>query len=182
MLAAGWIAFPKLLYRTETQPLRFSHKTHTGDKVGYKCGDCHTIGQDGRFSGIPKVASCAACHAAPLSTTAEEKLLIERYVTPNVEIPWLVYSRQPENVHFSHATHVNKGKLTCEQCHGKHGSSDQLRPYQENRISGYSRDIWGHSIARINLTTPQHPSMKMDDCTNCHAQHAVEASCMSCHK
>ena len=40
-------------------------------------------------------------------------------------------------------------ELKCEDCHGPHGASDTLRPYEENRISGYSRDIWGGSISGL---------------------------------
>ena len=43
---------------------------------------------------------------------------------------------------FSHSVHVKRARMTCESCHGDTGSSDTLRPYQADRISGYSRDIW----------------------------------------
>lgn len=181
-LAAGWAGFPRVLYETRAQPLQFSHKTHAGDKAGLACDDCHTITDAGYFTGIPAVEKCATCHAEPLSESADERLLVEQYVKPEREIPWLVYSRQPQNVRFSHAIHVRRGKVECESCHGLHGRSDKLRPYQENRISGYSRDIWGASISRIALTPPQHPTMKMDDCMHCHGSRGVATSCRSCHK
>jgi menaquinone reductase, multiheme cytochrome c subunit len=180
-LSAGWLAFPRVLYQTRQQPLEFNHKVHTSDKVGSKCADCHSLSADGRFNGIPSVALCGGCHAAPVTDKAAEKKLIDEYVTKNREIPWLVYARQPENVHFSHATHINLAKLACERCHGDQGQTDKLRPYQENRVSGYSRDIWGYSISRIS-TDRSHPGMKMDDCTQCHAEKGVTAGCMACHK
>ena len=37
--------------------------------------------------------------------------------------------------------------LACTECHSTYGESDQVRTYQLNRISGYSRDIWGRSIS-----------------------------------
>lgn len=181
-LCAGWIAFPRVLYKTESQPIQFSHRVHTGDKVMAKCEDCHTIAADGHFSGIPRLEKCSACHQAPLTDKADEKALIDKYVTPNREIPWLSYSRQPENVWFSHATHTKKAELACERCHGDHGKTDKLRPYQENRISGYSRDIWGESISRISFRPLAHPGMKMDDCVRCHEERGVSTSCMGCHK
>ena len=57
---------------------------------------------------------------------------------PNRQPRWLSYSRQPENVYFSHAAHVRRGRLKCEECHGDVGASDSLRPAREDRISGYS--------------------------------------------
>ena len=54
--------------------------------------------------------------------------------------------------------------------------------YQENRISGYSRDIWGYSISRVSFDAPEHPPMKMDDCMRCHEEKKVIAACRACHK
>lgn len=180
MLATGWIAFPLALYKTIEQPLQFSHKTHTGESVGLTCESCHTFDSDGRFNGIPPLEQCAGCHASQLGTTEEEKKLVDDFVTPNREIPWLVYSRQPENVYFTHIQHVKNAAIPCEQCHGPHGSSDRLRPFQVNRISGYSRDIWGKSISGIH-TNPWE-GMKMDDCVRCHSQHGRTDGCLDCHK
>lgn len=179
-LAVGWLGFPALLYRNIEQPLQFSHIVHTGENVGMACADCHTSSEDGHFTGIPAVAKCAECHSAVLGETENEKQLVEEYVTPNREIPWLVYARQPENVHFSHAPHVQLAELTCERCHGPHGGSASLRPLQRNRISGYSRDIWGPSMTRLGNAPWQ--GMKMDDCSRCHHERNVQESCMDCHK
>ena len=70
------------------------------------------------------------------------------------------------------STHVKRGKLTCESCHGAQGSTDKLRRYQVDRISGYSRDIWGG----------QGRPMTMDDCVDCHRESKLEHSCLDCHK
>ena len=59
-------------------------------------------------------------------------------------------------------------------------TSDQVRVYQLNRISGYSRDIWGHSISRLRRAP--HDGMKMSDCEDCHRRHNVEAGCLGCHE
>jgi hypothetical protein len=115
----------------------FNHRT--GETNGMTCDMCHEFAEDGRFKGIPATAKCAECHSTALGSTETEKRLIEEFITPGKEIPWKVYSRQPDNAYFSHATHVTRGKLTCEECHGPHGSSSELPAYQVNRISGYSR-------------------------------------------
>ena len=182
MLAVGWAGFPRLLYRSAQQPLSFSHKVHASDKVGMKCADCHELRADGSFSGVPALDKCSGCHSAPMTTTVAEKTLIDKYVTPNREIPWLVYSRQPDNVYFSHANHIKLAKLSCEKCHGDHGATNTLRPYEEDRISGYSKDIWGSSISRISFTKARRDGMRMDDCVACHREHHVSDSCLACHK
>jgi len=179
-LGAGWVAFPRVLYRRAAQPLQFSHRLHTGERVGLACEECHALAADGRFSGIPRIEKCAACHAEPQGKTADEKRLVEEYVAKGLEIPWLVYSRQPENAYFSHAPHLKLAKLKCEQCHGPQGEGDSLRPFERNRISGYSRDIWGRSISRLRRARWE--GMKMDDCSRCHARSGVRESCLTCHK
>jgi len=179
-LAIGWFAFPAVLYKTEAQPMQFSHKTHAGEQAGMSCQDCHLTGNDGRFRGIPVITKCAECHSAQLGETESEKILVEQYVTPNKEIPWRVYSRQPDNAFFPHAPHVSLAAMKCEECHGAHGGSETLRAFQVNRISGYSRDIWGQNIS--GLPSESWQGMKMDRCVRCHAINGRRDGCIECHK
>ncbi len=179
-LFAGWYGFPRILYRSETQPLQFSHAVHAGEKAGMACGDCHVLDAAGRFHGIPGTAKCAECHSAPLGDSKEEKMLVDDYVTPSKELPWRVYSRQPDNAYFPHAAHVALAKIPCAECHGPYGQSEAPRVYEVNRITGYSRDIWGPNISGI----ASHPweGMKMDRCVTCHATHGRRDGCIDCHK
>jgi menaquinone reductase, multiheme cytochrome c subunit len=179
-LALGWVVLPELLYRTEPQPLDFNHKVHTGDQGGMACDVCHTFTDDGRFEGIPAVAKCAECHSSPIGDSHNEKALVDEFITPNKQIPWLVYARQPDNAYFSHAVHTKLAGLACEQCHGQHGASEKLAKYQVDRISGYSRDITGRTM----LASASDPSKKMtmDSCVRCHANHSNRTGCIECHK
>ena len=171
-LGLGWFGFPKALYRETPQPLQFSHRIHTGDKGGMKCEDCHALREDGSFTGIPTLEKCAGCHAAAIGSSPQEKRLVDQFVSRNREIPWLVYARQPDNVYFSHAPHIRRGKLKCEQCHGTQGSTDTLMPYEEDRISGYSRDV-----------LESHRAKKMATCEDCHGLCGkTEQGCLECHK
>ncbi|MFA5832929.1 MAG: menaquinone reductase multiheme cytochrome c subunit QrcA [Bacteroidota bacterium] len=179
-LLIGWYAFPFALYQSNEQPMQFSHVTHTGEKGGMACEDCHTTNENGRFQGIPMIAKCAECHSSALGETELEKQLVEQYITPIKEIPWLVYSRQPDNAFFSHAPHVTLGKMKCEECHDSHGTSASLRVHQLNRISGYSRDIWGANISGISLKKTI--GMKMDKCVRCHDDRDRHDGCVACHK
>jgi hypothetical protein len=178
-LAAGWIGLPRALYRNVEQPIQFSHQTHTGEAVGMSCQDCHALGENGRFAGLPGIDVCAPCHTDPMGDSADEKRLIADYVQPNREIPWLVYARQPENVRFAHAPHLELAKLECEACHADHGKTTALRPLEQNRLSTYSRDIEGHIVV---LASASDHGMKMNDCSRCHRERGVEESCLTCHK
>jgi len=180
-LAAGWFLLPALLYARSAQPLRFSHRTHASDRTGYRCEDCHGFDQDGRFAGVPSLETCAGCHAEPQGSSAEEKRLVEEFVKPGKEIPWLVYARQPEHVYFPHVVHVKRGAIACERCHGEHGATDSLRPYETDRVTGESRDVWGPSLSR--LRNPSGRGMKMSDCERCHAERGRgRMACLSCHR
>jgi menaquinone reductase, multiheme cytochrome c subunit len=172
-LAAGWIAFPRIIYRSRPQPVNFSHKVHA-EKAGAACQDCHGLRPDGSFAGIPTLDKCSSCHAAPMGTTLAEKNFIDHYVTPNREPQWSSYARQPQNVYFSHATHLKLADLKCEACHGLEGATDSLRPYQQDRISGYSRDILPVSL--------RHGTGSMDGCIDCHRHKGLQQSCLECHQ
>ncbi|MFN7998731.1 MAG: menaquinone reductase multiheme cytochrome c subunit QrcA [Bryobacteraceae bacterium] len=165
-LSLGWRGLPVALFEHRPQPVAFSHKVHA-DKAAMKCEDCHALREDGSFTGIPPLDKCSGCHTQPIGDTRAEKQMIERYVTPNREIPWQVYARQPEHVHFSHAGHLKLARLDCKQCHGKQGDIDQPPAATIDRISGYSQSShW----------------LNMDACSDCHSQRGADGSCLACHK
>jgi menaquinone reductase, multiheme cytochrome c subunit len=178
-LLMGWVAFPRVLYTQKHQPLDFLHKTHAEKSGLADCSECHTIREDGTFAGLPAVDKCAGCHSERVGESKAEAVLVDTYIKPGQETPWLVYARQPANVWFSHAIHVKRAHLDCAECHSKYGESDTVRLYEVNRISGYSRDIWGHSISRLRRAS--HEGMKMSDCEDCHQRGNVEVGCLGCH-
>jgi len=178
LLFIGWIIFPALLYSEKQQPIDFSHKLHV-DEVG-ECEGCHFFRDDGSFSGIPKLENCIECHEEPLGEHPEEARLIREYIEPGKEVPWHVYSLQPDCVFFSHAAHVKMAEQECATCHGPIGELDHTKPYQRNRITGYSRDIWGYSIAGFKKNSWDR--MKMDDCAECHEKNGTNNACFVCHK
>ncbi|HTY84264.1 MAG TPA: menaquinone reductase multiheme cytochrome c subunit QrcA [Silvibacterium sp.] len=179
-LLAGWLAFPRALYSSRQQPLPFLHKTHAEKSGLADCSSCHVLREDGSFAGIPPIDTCAGCHSDRIGTTPAEAILVDSYIKTGRQTPWLVYSRQPANVWFSHAIHVHRAGLACSECHADYGGSDETRLYQVNRISGYSRDIWGHSLSRLHRSPGD--GMKMSDCEDCHRRHNVEVGCLGCHQ
>lgn len=186
-LVIGWVAFPKLLYSQKTQPIDFNHAIHQ-EAVSDGCESCHIFRDDGTYAGVPSNAQCVDCHKDVQGDSPDEKKFVEEYIAKEREVPWLIYSKQPDCVFFSHAAHVKKAGMECITCHGPIGESTSLKVYEENRITGYSRDIWGKNIAGIKRETWDR--MKMDDCAECHAKVAGKKSsvqtdkeaCFVCHK
>jgi hypothetical protein len=191
-LAVGWLLFPVALYSKQPQPLQFSHAVHLNPDIGISgnteiemCLQCHGFRPDGTFAGIPGLETCIRCHDdpdSPLGEDPEEARFLKEYVAKKREIPWRVYYRQPDCVYFSHIAHVKMGNLDCRTCHGDHGRSENLPPYQENRLTGYSRNIWGMNIA--GYKSNPWDRMKMDDCADCHKRrgHPENNACFVCHK
>lgn len=183
----GWVIFPTLLYSKKNQPVDFDHKLHVAE-VDNSCESCHFYREDGTFSGIPTLDNCMACHDGVQGATDEEARFVSEYIEKNREVPWLVYSRQPDCVFFSHAAHTISAKMDCATCHGDIGQSTHSPVYEVNRITGYSRNIWGKNIAGIKHNTWDR--MKMDDCSECHVRENVrqasvqteKGGCFVCHK
>jgi len=179
-LLAGWVVFPRVLYSQRQQPLDFLHKTHAEKSGLADCAECHSIREDGKFAAFPANEKCAGCHSEKVGDSKAEAILVDRYIKPGQDTPWLVYSRQPANVWFSHAIHVKRASLACSECHSSYGGSDRVRVYEVNRISGYSRDIWGHSMSRLRRSAGD--GMKMSDCEDCHRKRNLEIGCLGCHQ
>ncbi len=179
-LIFGWIVFPSFLYESFSQPVQFSHAAHTGDNVGMSCGDCHVFEDDGRYYSIPASEKCSECHSKSMGVSVAEEKMVSDYLNKGKNIPWIVYSEQPENVYFSHATHVKVAGIECRSCHFGHEFTHGLRPARFNRISGYSLDVLGGNL----LDTPPTPSkgMRMDDCVACHHSRGIKEGCIDCHK
>jgi len=186
-LVVGWVIFPQLLYSKKKQPIDFNHALHN-ELVEDSCESCHFFREDGTYSGVPTLAQCIDCHEEVNGEDPEEEKFVTQYVAKGREVPWLVYARQPDCVFFSHIAHVKMGRMDCVTCHGHIGESESLKVYEANRITGYSRDIWGKNIAGIKWNSWDR--MKMDDCSECHQRDNVnqgsvqsgKGGCFVCHK
>jgi hypothetical protein len=178
-LVLGWVIFPQLLYSKKGQPVDFNHALHN-ELVEDSCASCHFFREDGTYSGVPKLAQCIDCHEEVNGEDPEEEKFVTQYVAKGREVPWLVYARQPDCVFFSHIAHVKMGQMDCVTCHGHIGESESLKVYEENRITGYSRDIWGKNIAGIKWNSWDR--MKMDDCAECHKKNNVNLNSVQTHR
>lgn len=162
-LFVGWWGFPKLLYSQKIQPIVFSHPVHV-EGAGMTCDQCHFFREDGSFNGFPSTKKCAECHEEALGDHPEEVKFVEQYINGGnyKEVPWYAYQKQPDNVYFSHAAHAD---IECTRCHLNVAAMDELPAYQENKLTGYSRN-----------------TMKMWECERCHAEYGVSNACFVCHK
>ncbi len=166
-LIVGWVIFPRLLYSQKKQPIDFNHVLHVGE-VDNGCESCHFFREDGTFAGVPKLEQCIECHEEVQGESPDEQTFVEEYVAKEREVPWFIYSKQPDCVFFSHVAHVKTAKMDCTACHGHVGEEEHLKVYEENRITGYSRDIWGKNMLGLKRNTWDR--MKMDDCAECHEE------------
>ncbi len=206
-LAFGWWIFPDLIFSKQSQPFFFSHAVHV-DTVGASCADCHKLREDGSFSGLPSLATCAGCHEdivtaepGPTSTPAEkaayaaEKAFVEGYVKTGAAVPWQVHQKQPDNVFFSHAAHFQK----CYSCHltmkGRLnlGTPDNPQKLCTTCHPSLEELDKGIPVEKNILTDYSRTTMKMWQCEACHAfpghfyndgkgRTAANNACYTCHK
>jgi hypothetical protein len=180
-MVLGWWAFPRVLYSEKAQPFNFAHAMH-GEKLDLSCDTCHSFRTDGSFQGIPTLENCASCHNPDelQGKHPSEAIFNQEYLKKEKEVPWLIYSKQPSCVYFSHAAHVKMAKIECNTCHEPKDKEMVLPQYKENRLTGYSIDIWGRRISGLKKNSWDR--MKMDDCGDCHAQRGANNACFVCHK
>ena len=186
-LVFGWAIFPDLLFSQKEQPVKFTHNTHVVGQ-SLECSSCHTLREDGSFSGLPKQESCESCHSSAQGETKAELDYIKNYVEKGKEVEWLAHQKQPDNVFFSHAAHDLKNCIkchrqweaqdVCKKCHVSLEELDKGLVYKENVLTGYSAK-----------------TMKMWQCEECHAKPAhwrdnekiknkarANNACYTCHK
>ncbi len=168
-LILGWLIFPGLIHSKKTQPVHFSHLKHGEGGAGAQCEDCHAFRKDGTFAGIPPLAKCLECHESAQGNSKEEAdfiKLAEKLKKENKNVPWLIYSEQPDNVFFSHAAHVKMAKQKCADCHKMVGGKTDKNPvYNYKWISGYAPEV-----------------MMMETCEDCHQKKGKSNACFVCHK
>ncbi len=102
------------------QPIWFSHQVHAGQNQ-IDCLYCHSTATESRHAGIPSVNVCLNCHNVVKKgkrTGTKEIAKIFEAEKSGKPIEWIKVHNLPDHVYFSHAQHVNAGKVACQECHG----------------------------------------------------------------
>ncbi|MEO8593971.1 MAG: cytochrome c3 family protein [Candidatus Solibacter sp.] len=133
------------------QPIPFSHKTHVSNRVA--CKDCHTNPAPGEAMLIPNADRCMVCHSAVKKDSPAIQKVAE-YQSRKEPIPWKRVYTLPDFVDFSHKTHLESGKATCEDCHGQ--------------------------VSELTVMRKLKPA-NMAFCVDCHRTNQAPNTCKSCH-
>lgn len=102
------------------QPIKFSHLIHAGENE-IDCSYCHTISSFSLSAGIPSNNTCLNCHNVIREGTNSGRFEINKIhqaVEAGEPVRWIRIHKLPDHSFFSHAQHVNAGKLECQDCHG----------------------------------------------------------------
>ena len=111
------------------QPIKFSHKVHAGQNK-IDCKYCHSIATESKSAGIPSADLCMNCHKVVKGGTRSGKFEINkiyRAVESGKPIEWVRIHKLPDHAFFSHAQHVEAGKVECKTCHGAVETMDLVK-------------------------------------------------------
>lgn len=103
------------------QPIKFSHKIHAGENE-IDCRYCHHIADYSLSAGIPSTNVCLNCHSVIRNGTNSGRFEINKIhyaAEHNEPVQWIRIHNLPNHSFFSHAQHVNAGRLDCAECHGQ---------------------------------------------------------------
>lgn len=153
MVAKGAIGLGRQKEYQPEQPIYYSHKVHAGINQ-INCLYCHGSAEQSKHAAIPSVNTCMNCHKAiqayekgpklfdadgnEIDGTAEIQKLYEfagfdpnqpnKWDPSNAKpIQWVKIHNLPDHVYFSHAQHVNAGKVQCQSCHGEINQMDEVK-------------------------------------------------------
>ena len=138
------------------QPIFYSHKVHAGQNQ-ISCLYCHGGAMEGKHANIPSVNVCMNCHmtineytgsagklyredGTEVNGTAEIQKIYaasgwdpatKKYTGKTQELAWTKIHNLPDHVFFSHAQHVNAGKVQCQTCHGEIQKMDEVYQFAD---------------------------------------------------
>jgi hypothetical protein len=158
MVTKGAVGLGRQKDYQPVQPIYYSHKVHAGINQ-INCLYCHGSAEQSKHAAIPSVNTCMNCHKAihayekgpklfdedgnEIDGTAEiQKLYEYAGFDPNQlnkwdpsmikkPIEWVKIHNLPDHVYFSHAQHVNAGKVQCQSCHGAINEMGEVKQVAE---------------------------------------------------
>ncbi len=171
------------------QPIKFSHKVHAGNNQ-IDCEYCHNLAERSESAGIPPAGLCLNCHTLVREGTRSGKFEIAKiHATMETMTPieWIRVHNLPDHVFFSHAQHVNAGKLECVECHGPIEEMDVIYQYSELSM-GWCLDC--HRTRKVdfenntyysNLFEEYHNKLKEGIIDSVLVKDIGGTNCMKCH-
>lgn len=170
------------------QPIKFSHLVHAGENA-IDCNYCHTVNQFSLSSGIPSNNTCLNCHTVIREGTNSGRFEINKIhqaLETGEAIEWIRIHDLPDHSYYSHAQHVNAGKLECQECHGPveemhilHQNADLsmgwcLTCHRENDVDFLNNPYFGiyeqlhKDIKEGRIDAVKAAQIGGEDCMKCH--------------
>lgn len=115
------------------QPIKFSHKVHSGQNQ-IDCFYCHSTAEYSKMASVPPVQVCINCHILVAEGSNSGRYEIDKLkkaYAEKVPIEWIRVHNLPDHVYFNHAQHVAAGKLDCTECHGAVIEMDVLKQVED---------------------------------------------------
>ncbi|MFC2081377.1 cytochrome c3 family protein, partial [Bacteroidota bacterium] len=116
------------------QPIKFSHRIHAGQNK-IDCIYCHNTAEHSKSAGIPSAGVCMNCHNLVVKEGSRsgsfEINKVRRAIDREEPIVWNRVYALPDHVFFSHAQHVNTGKIECSACHGQVEEMDIIQQFND---------------------------------------------------
>lgn len=175
-------------YYQPDQPIWFSHKVHAGQNR-IDCLYCHSGAEHSKNATIPSTNVCMNCHnvvrEGKITGTTEIAKIHEAW-NSGKPVEWVKIHNLPDHVFFSHAQHVNAGKLDCAECHGPVEDMDVVM--QVNDLSmGWCLDC--HRTTEVQFTQNDfyksyeklHEQLKGGAISEVTSDMIGSTDCMKCH-
>ncbi len=170
------------------QPIKFSHKVHAGDNKT-DCKYCHSVAEYSKSAGIPSNNVCLNCHKVVLSGRNSGKFEINKIHRADKSgnpIEWVRVHNLADHVFFSHAQHVNAGKIECEKCHGDVAGMDIVKQFSDLSM-GWCIDC--HRTTKVNFKDNKyysdylklHEELKAGKIDSVTVEQIGGLDCMKCH-
>lgn len=188
MIAGDAIRLGRQQDYTPDQPVKFSHKIHSGENK-IDCKYCHTTVTHGKSSGIPSASLCMNCHVIIREGTNSGKFEIAKVVQAfetGKPLEWTRIHNLPDHVFFSHAVHVSSAKVDCNKCHGEVEKMDLMKQHSDlsmgwcincHRETGVNFEINKYYDKYIKL----HEKLKSGAIDTIRAQDIGANDCSRCH-
>ncbi len=179
------------------QPIWFSHKVHAGQN-GIDCEYCHVDARTSRHAGVPSLNVCMNCHSqVHKGSVSGEKEIAKiydylgynpktmKYDKPAKPIQWVKVHNLPDHVYFSHAQHVQAGKVECQECHGPVEKMNRVVEYKELAMGDFCLDC--HRKRGIDTSNPYYKHYKFKELKEKQGIDKITvdkiggADCSSCH-